>query len=347
MRTYFSFMTALLIGLSPAFADEAYQPTFEEELTQNAGPLRHDKIITLAVENDLFGGNGTDQNYTSGVRLSYFDIDSDFPDIANDIADLVPTIDLNNTSSVFYSLGNNLYTPDDIQSETQDPNDRPWAAFTYGSIGMTTVTKNHIDELEATFGMVGPAALGEPIQRVVHKIVDSPKPRGWGNQLKNEPGLMLSWQRRWPNYQKLDVMGLRLSATPYGGTTLGNVHTYANVGFDMHIAPADTRWEDPPVRVRPSMPGTGYFERQDGRIGWYLFGGVEGRLIGRNIFLDGNTFTDSHSVDKNYFVGDANAGLALTYEGMRISYTAVHRTKEFKGQQESDLFGALSVGYRF
>ena len=101
------------------------------------------------------------------------------------------------------------------------------------------------------------------------------------------------------------------------------------------------------MRVRPALPGTGFFEIPEKKWSWSLFGGVEGRLVGRNIFLDGNTFRDSYSVDKNYAVGDANAGVALTYDQMRISYTLVYRTKEFETQDENTVFGALNLGYRF
>ncbi|WP_460994321.1 lipid A-modifier LpxR family protein, partial [Staphylococcus aureus] len=74
---------------------------------------------------------------------------------------------------------------------------------------------------------------------------------------------------------------------------------------------------------RLAMPGTGFFEIPEKKWGWYLFAGVDARAVARNIFLDGNTFKDSPSVDKFPLVADANAGLALTYDQLRISYTLV------------------------
>lgn len=53
-----------------------------------------------------------------------------------------------------------------------------------------------------------------------------------------------------------------------------------------------------PPRIQPSLPGSGFFVPPQDRFGWYLFAGVEGRAVARNIFLDGNTFRDSRSVDK-------------------------------------------------
>lgn len=306
-----------------------------------------DNIVTLVVENDLFGGNGTDQNYSSGIRLGYIDINSEFPQFAHEIADVVPMFDINETSSIFYSVGQNIYTPK-IDQREQDPDDRPWAAFLYGSIGMVTFTDNHSDEIEATLGVIGPAALGEPVQKAIHRHVSgSPTPKGWSNQLENEPGLMLAWQRAWPRYFAGTLGSLYWSAAPYYGVTLGNVMTNGSTGINARIGPASEKWQDTPLRVRPAMPGTGFFEIPENKWSWYVFGGIEGRAVARNIFLDGNTFQDSHDVDKNYVVGDANAGLAFTYGQTRISYTLNYRSKEFKTQDKPELFGAVSLGYRF
>lgn len=181
---------------------QAQDKTLEEQVPRELKHSRYPNFITAVYENDMIGG-GTDAHYTSGVRLTYFDLGAKFPQICHNIAELVPTFDINETSSAYYSLGQNLYTPDDIQSAVPDPKDRPWAAFLYGSIGMASLNHNYIDELEATIGVVGPAALGEQTQRSVHKyITGSPLPQGWDNQLKNEPGLILSWQRRWPENGK-------------------------------------------------------------------------------------------------------------------------------------------------
>jgi hypothetical protein len=81
-------------------------------------------------------------------------------------------------------------------------------------------------------------------------------------------------------------------------------------------------------------------------FGWYLFTGAEGRAVARNIFLDGNTFRDSRSVEKKLFVGDLQFGIAFTWSNVRLSYTHVLRTREFKIQDERDDFGALSLSIR-
>lgn len=45
---------------------------------------------------------------------------------------------------------------------------------------------------------------------------------------------------------------------------------------------------------------------------WNLFVSVEGRAVVRNIFLDGNSWVESHGVDKRPFVGELGYGLSYT-----------------------------------
>src|SRR5262249_24365683 len=101
-----------------------------------------------------------------------------------------------------------------------------------------------------------------------------------------------------------------------------------------------------PPRVRPSIAGTDFFVPETS-FGWYLFFGTEGRVVARNIFLDGNTFTDSHHVDKKYLIGDLQGGLALTFQNARLAYTIVRRSKEFETQEGGNTFGALTLSLKF
>jgi lipid A 3-O-deacylase len=344
------FIIVLGFGIAlPSFAsaEAPTKPTVEDSIPDRVLEAPENKIITLVVENDSLGG-GTDKNYTSGVRLNYINIGAQFPEIAHKIDRLIPTFDINKTSSIYYSFGQSIYTPRDITLAAANDNDRPWAAFLYGSLGMVTLTDNHTDEVEATLGIVGPAAMGEWAQKTIHKhLTSSPEPEGWSHQLKNEPGLMLAWQRGWPMFLNGHVKSNFWSLKPYAGLTVGNIKTYGSAGFTIRLSPVESKWQDTPVRVRPAMPGTGIYEIPQNKWSWSLFSGIEARAVAHDIFLDGNTFASSHSIDKKLFVADANAGVALTYKNTRISYTLVYRTKEFDSQDNPEIFGALSVGVRF
>jgi len=339
-------LCAAAFVFSPLCAQAQNQEKTFEELIPKEVFEQDDSFFTFTVENDLFG-KGTDQNYTHGTRLTYFDMGAEPPGFAKLLDRWVPTFEVNETTSVYYSFGQNLYTPKDIEARTPDPNDRPYAGFLYGSAGFTSVTDNHVDDIEITLGMVGPWALGEETQEVVHDLIDVDDPSGWDHQLENEPGFIFSWQRRWPEAFAAGAGPLHFRASPHVGTSLGNVYTYAATGLSLQLTPKKYKWQSQPLRVRPAIPGSGFFHVPEDRFAWSIFAGVEGRAVGRNIFLDGNTFEDSPSVDKEHFVADANAGVAFTYGRAQLSYTLNYRTKEFDNQEDESLFGAISLGYRF
>ena len=321
---------------------------YAQDAKKDAGDRNY---LSLSVENDNLGG-GTDRFYTSGVRATWFDGDINVPPGIDIMADKIPTFDLNDDTFTFYTIGQNIYTPEDISIAAQPLNDRPWAAFLYGSVGLSTPTLgengdvSHVDELEFTLGVIGPEALGKPAQRFIHKHVsNSPTPRGWANQLKFEPGIVISWQRRVPYFMEKNIGPINARIEPNYSVSLGNIRTNLGVGATFILA--SDRALDTPPRVRPSVPGTGIFLTGEQEFNWQVFAGVDGRLVARDIFLDGNTFADSHSVDKKYAVADLSTGVSLFYDDYRLSYTLNLRTKEFRTQDENSVFGSLTLTKRF
>ncbi|MEX1197374.1 MAG: lipid A-modifier LpxR family protein [Pseudohongiellaceae bacterium] len=71
------------------------------------------------------------------------------------------------------------------------------------------------------------------------------------------------------------------------------------------------------------------------------------RAVAYTIFLDGNTFRDSHSVEKRHFVTDMAVGVAVVRERWRLSYAHVYRSREFETQQRAQKYGALSLSYSY
>lgn len=342
MRYLFSLIIIILLSPLHSLAQEL---PYEDRLAEELSTTDTD-FFTFTLENDSLG-NGADQNYTSGVRISYFNHSANPPEFAKNIAEYIPTFDINETTSTSYSFGQNLYTPKDISTPIANPNDRPYAAFLYASAGLTSVTNNHSDDLEITIGVIGPLAFGEGAQKSIHKILKAEEPKGWDHQLSNEPGLILSWQRQWPEAYTHDIGKLTFRAMPHTGASLGNVYTYGAGGVTFQLTPKRFQWQSQPLRVRPSIPGNGFFIVPEKNFAWSLFAATEGRAMGRNIFLDGNSFESSPSVDKKILVGDASLGARIIYGKAQLSYTLNWRSKEFEGQEDTSVFGAMTLGYRF
>ncbi len=314
-----------------------------------ADMLTHnERFFTISSENDVFASNN-DRDYTNGIRFTYFDVGKDQPQFIKLIDQAVPFFEINKTTTTYYSLGHNIYTPHDITISEHIENDRPYAGFLYGSVGIATLTDNHVDNVELTLGMVGPSALGKQVQTEYHKLIDVKKPRGWAHQLKDEPGLMLSWERTYPGFYNAQIGdSIHARLNPHYGMTVGNIYTYANAGLSFDITPQNMQWQSQPVRVRPAIPGSGFFATPSSGHSWMLFGGIDSRWVLRNIFLDGNTFKNSYSVHKKPFVFDAAIGAAYTFKNFRITYTLNWRSKEFDSKLASDSrFASISLNYRF
>ena len=52
-------------------------------------------------------------------------------------------------------------------------------------------------------------------------------------------------------------------------------------------------------------------------------------------------------MDKRLLVGDAQAGVAVLWRGVRFAYTQVLRSEEFYGQKSRQSFGSFSASFRF
>jgi len=73
----------------------------------------------------------------------------------------------------------------------------------------------------------------------------------------------------------------------------------------------------------------------------------DGRVVLHDITLDGNTFRDSHSIDKEILVADIMAGIACNRGNFKCTYSYIYRTKQFKEQDYDTIFGALSFSFFF
>lgn len=315
-------------------------------------------VINLQAENDFFADAG-DRHYSNGIRISWLTPPNTRPERLIDTARRLPFFSPGTNLRFSVGGGQNIYTPEDINLRNPARNDRPYAGWLYGSVGLVSEadacaggeSENCLlENLELDFGIVGPAAMGRQVQRGWHSMFNIDKPEGWSHQLKNEPGVVLYYERKHRAKVRDLASFLQFDFTPHYGGALGNVFTYGAAGATVRLGDGLPRDYGPP-RIRPSLPGSGFFEpnygQENGTIAWYVFAGAEARAVARNIFLDGNTFANSRSVDRKVAVGDLLGGLVLTVSQVRMAFTYVMRSKEFDGQDKPDQFGAVSLSYAY
>lgn len=67
----------------------------------------------------------------------------------------------------------------------------------------------------------------------------------------------------------------------------------------------------------------------------------------RDTTLDGNTFRESHSVDRERLVADVMMGSSMEYRRILASYAYTFRTRQFNEQYNNSSFGAIGLSYSF
>lgn len=341
-RSFFLILMAAAVGVlsSGAMADERLRKL----ITPKGG---HPSTIGVQVENDLFG-DGRDQNYTNGVQLTLAAGDALIPDWYKEFLGTLPFID-KDVDSIRYvaAIGQKMFTPEDTELKIPDPTDRPYAGYLFASLGAAVGQPDTdlLQNVSLDLGIVGPLSGAGYTQRRYHTLINVGVPRGWGEELDNEPGILLTYQARLRK-QLLDRNDLiELDFLPTLGVALGNILTQGSIGAAFRFG-RNLSLTYGPAFIRPSLPAAALVTRK-GEFGWNFFAGVDGRAIARDIFLDGNTFGSGPSVDKENFVMDVQGGVELLLGSARVTFTQILRTREFSGQKRRSQFGSISVSLIF
>nr|WP_314069920.1 lipid A deacylase LpxR family protein [uncultured Roseococcus sp.] len=301
--------------------------------------------ISLMVDNDLFAG--TDKNYTSGFQLDWRSPSYDPPRWISAVTGRMSLIfPEGGTPRWGLSLGQNIFTPSDTLRRNPDPKDRPYAGWLFGSISLASYTATSYGAIELQMGIVGPGALGRETQNGVHRLLNIDRAYGWDHQLKDEFGVNLILARQWRWNYETGISGLQYGFVPNLTASLGNVYTYASAGMMVRLG-SNLNADFGPPRTRPAQSGSAFFQPESDGFGWYIFAGVEGRAVARNIFLDGNTWRDGPRVDRIPMVGDVNLGFALMWQRTRLTATYTIRSREFEAQGNGLQYGSVAVAFRF
>ena len=321
---------------------------------------REEWTLNLYVENDLF--SETDQGYTSGIRFSWVSPDvTDYLE-SEELPDWVRSINRRLTffhkshegleRNVIASFGQHIYTPGDLDRTDLIEDDRPYAGWLFIGLGYQTRAGNQLDTMELRLGIIGPAARGQEAQDFIHDLRGFEKFKGWDNQLENEAGFVGVWEHKRKVGSTSPSSRFGWDVIGHAGFALGNVRTHLNAGAEARIG-----WAIPDdfgtSAIRPggenSTPDSAWDPRvfYDRKWGLHFFASFDVRLVGQDIFLDGNTFRDSHSVAKESFVADAALGFSLIYRGGRFSYAHIFRSREFSQQEKSHSYGSLAFSYTF
>lgn len=342
-------ITNSIIGLS-ALASSTMAASMSDELSEHSAKAKAPGAFTLLIENDSFTNADHDSQYTQGGLIAYAPRGT-VTGWQKSLADSLPLLDKNADVTAEYSLGQQIYTPDNTASAYLDLNDRPYAGWLFAGMSLTATSadasrgERTLQSWELNVGVVGPSSGAEAVQKEVHSALDGYDPKGWENQLDDELGVVLAYQKKWLYLLSQEDSAVEVELAPNLGGALGNVHTYLEAGVTLRLGKG-LQNDYGAVAMRPSGPVHTRFKRSN-NFAWYVYTGIQMRAVAQNIFLDGNTSGGSHSVDKETFVGDWNSGLVLTLDRYRLTLSHTKQSDQFETQYEASDFTAVALSVAF
>lgn len=309
--------------MSLAFA----QPTLLVLLLILASNVFAAQGVIFHVQNDAFSVNNRDRHLTNsitfGIQLDH--IPELFSGILSD-ADI---------ETIIATVTQDMYTPEDIGNTELIETDRPYAGHLYLTLYFIKETENTSTLLSIQAGVIGPASGAGKTQIAFHDLIDAQEPRGWDHQLNNEPTLNITLLKGIKNEVFNNAKLYSIQSISYASASFGNVSIKGTIGQAFRLG----------YNVPDDILGTNYDDPNDD-ISLYLETQFETSYIARDIFLDGNTFSNSHSVDKKSIVGSAQVGVTARWKNIHISYFICNKSEQFKGQKGSNNGGVLLIQYK-
>lgn len=216
-------------------------------------------------------------------------------------------------------IGQKIFTPVHKKVSPAPAHERPYAGYLYSSYRVFDDEKEPDKKpfTEIEFGLIGPNAFGEEVQCGFHKMVGQTCPAGWPEQLHTEPGVTL---RAGNTIKKASDFILFSGITDYSfEAEIGNISTAAHIGtkVDFQI----TRW-------------------------LHFFAGPTLHLVARDIFLDGNTFQDSPSVESKWSYSEIAGGFEFKVNGWpTFLWFMKAQSKQYEEQEGTYNYGGVKISW--
>jgi hypothetical protein len=328
-------LAAALLSLSlPALADTKPAPL---DLTEQPGDR-----VTVTLENDRLAGD-TDRHYTNGVKLSWMGEAGPLPQWMAGLADLLPLVEGGESLRWLVEVGQSMFTPEDLTAGAPRDGERPYVGWLYAGASALIEDEHSLDRVGLLLGVLGPGAAAGSTQGDVHGLFGMQDPKGWDSQPGSRPGFVFMLDRVWRYLATQPGQLVGIEILPHAGIALGNVYTQGAAGVLLRIG-SDLASEALPAAVMPGLPPGAAREKGDGGFEWAVFLDLTGRAVGHNVTVEG---LEGEGPDARPLVGEATAGVTLSWAGVSVTYAQTLRSPEAEGQEEADSFGNISIGLDF
>ncbi len=268
---------------------------------------------SFTIDNDLFVGN--DNGYTNGLFYSLYETDNNQEITPSKL--LKPLLwtleDINSTTSFnAHTFGQIMATPSDITLENPPLDELPYAGVLFYTNTYLQENKFFADKLSTTIGIAGPLSLAEHTQTVFHDIFGSDEPQGWDTQLNNELIFQFGRGRAWRNWVSQDNT---MDFVTLADLKLGTFESSVYGGFSFRYGKNnDITYPSSLLSNDRTINPVAIDE------GWFFYFNLGASYTFNNIFTDGNTFTDSRSIDVDPKQISTAIGFAYSWKNLSVTF---------------------------
>ncbi len=301
--------------------------------------LNETPFVSLSAENDLFSfpGGSTDRYYTNGVRIDYYFTKkhTEFPSSL--------LIKISEDRNVFsWGLAQYMFTPSQIDVETVQYNDRPYAGALFAIHSLNSYDHSKKIKLTSEFylGVIGPLSMAEETQIAVHRLFNYTRPEGWKNQVPND--IVINYNLRLE--KEVVYVPQKLFITGIVETFSGTLYNSMGAGFSLKLGKVNNFFEEKK-------------EEQTGKNKSQLYVILKPtvRVIYYNALLQGGVITNAKKSNKGYILNKdqvekmnvfTEAGIVYARPKLTFMLLQKMRTAQFKGGNAEE-FGSISIAFKF
>lgn len=285
----------------------------------------------VILDNDLYTSTVNDKYYTNGVELFYRYLNKKFGEKIN-------------KQITEFRIGQYIYNPETIKADDIYVNDRPFAGYLFGRVGIHTYYQDQ-SALKLNFqaGYVGQNALGEETQELFHNTFGYVAVHGWQHQIHNALALQLNtFYSKKINalsnqYIDLQAVGELNAGTVNNGMSVGLLSRFS---LKKLLPIYNSNLYNASLNSNPQV----YKDEQE--FYFYIAPYLNYQIYDATI--EGSMFNNNSPVtfDLVPFRFNGEAGFKYRRNNWNLSYVFVYRGKELKNNVvEGYFYGSIGIGY--
>lgn len=288
--------------------------------------------IGLVTDNDLYTSSKNDMYYTNGLEVFY-------RYLAKNKSDKIHKIISE------FRIGQHIYNPRSIKSESIEKNDRPFAGYLFAEAGKTFFYQNE-SVIKGSFqlGFIGSNSFAEETQRGFHYFFNYESVEGWKNQIRNTIVIQshFLFSKKIFSEQDTPVIDFYSQTKTDLGMAFTGISTgfLTRIGFKKLVPIYNSNFYGASVDKDSRQIRSEFY--------FYIIPSINYQLYDATI--QGSLFNNDSPVTYDLiplrFNGEA--GLKYRKNNLNLSYAFVYRGKELKHDVNTGYFyGSIGISYLF